>query len=109
MGPQCAIFGSSRRLPGGSQVEAVKLAAESRTLAMEAELAAARRDAAQASSALKSATASWHSELDWQKAEVCAPLDRTSCKKIVDFCTHVESIAAPYCAFPSYSYNTPQP
>lgn len=57
---------------GSAQVEAVKLSAESRTAAMEAELAAAKRDAAQASSALKSAAASWQSELDWQKAEVCA-------------------------------------
>lgn len=48
----------------------MKLAAESRTAAMEAELAHAKRNAAQASSALKSAAASWQSELDWQKAEV---------------------------------------
>ena len=52
------------------QIESVKLAAESSTRQLEAELAHARRDAAQAAAAHKAAAASWQSELDYQKAEV---------------------------------------
>ena len=54
------------------QIEAVKLATESATKQMEAELANCKRDAAQAAAAHKAAMASWHVELDLQKAEVWA-------------------------------------
>ena len=52
------------------QVESVQLAAESTTKQLEAELAALKRDAAQAAAAHKSAAPSWQSDLDWQSAEV---------------------------------------
>lgn len=87
-------------MPGAAQVEAVKLAAESRTAAIEAELAHAKRDAAQASSALKSAAASWQSELDWQKAEVRTaaalrpPLAAPSPLSHIDLTTHRSDNAA---------------
>ena len=51
------------------QVESVQLASESAQKQLEAELAAAKRDAAQAAAAHKSTAASRQSELDWQKAE----------------------------------------
>ena len=64
-----------RRFPGLPrsfpwQVYASSLASESSSRAVQAELALAKRDAAQAASSLKSAMATWHSELEWQKAEV---------------------------------------
>lgn len=52
------------------QIEAVKLAAESQRKHLEATLANAKRDAAQASTSQKTAAAVWHGELDFQKAEV---------------------------------------
>ena len=51
------------------QVESVQLASESAQKQLEAELAAAKRDAAQAAAAHKSTAASRQSELDWQIAE----------------------------------------
>ena len=47
----------------------MQLASESAQKQLEAELAAASRDAAQAAAAHKSTAASRQSELDWQKAE----------------------------------------
>ncbi len=66
---------SGERRPGllcsfPGQVHASCLASESSSRAVQAELALAKRDAAQAASALKSAMATWHAELEWQKAEV---------------------------------------
>ena len=52
------------------QIEAVKLAADSKRKHLEAELANAKRDAAQAATAHKTAAAVWHGDLDFQKAEV---------------------------------------
>ena len=52
------------------QVRAIQLANESASKQMEAELANAKRDAAQAAAAHKQAKASWHIELDLQRAEV---------------------------------------
>ncbi len=52
------------------QIEAVKLAAESQRKHLEATLANAKRDAAQAATSQKTAAAVWHGELDFQKAEV---------------------------------------
>lgn len=56
------------------QIEAVKLAAESQRKHLEATLANAKRDAAQAATSQKTAAAVWHGELDFQKAEVRQPL-----------------------------------
>ena len=52
------------------QIEAVKLAEESQRRHLEAALANAKRDAAQATAAAKTAAAVSHGELDFQKAEV---------------------------------------
>ncbi len=54
------------------QVQASSLASESSTRAVQAELALVKREAAHAAYSLKSAVATWNSELDWQKAEVHA-------------------------------------
>lgn len=56
------------------QIEGVKLAGESSNKQLEAELANLKRDAAQAAAAHKQAMASWHIELDLQKAEVSCSL-----------------------------------
>ncbi|KAK9803630.1 hypothetical protein WJX72_007017 [[Myrmecia] bisecta] len=53
----------------GQQVESVQLASESATKALEAELANAKRETAQAAAAHKSAAASWQGELDYHKGE----------------------------------------
>ncbi len=53
-----------------AQVESVALAAESAAAEHRRELAAARRDAAQAAAQHSAAAASWHSGLDWHKAEL---------------------------------------
>jgi hypothetical protein len=52
------------------QVEAIKLSNQSTTKQLEAELASAKRDAAQAAASHKAAAAAWHSDLDGVKAEV---------------------------------------
>lgn len=52
------------------QAESAKLAYESSSKQMEAEVAALKRDAAQAAAAHKQAAASWHMDLDLLQAEV---------------------------------------
>lgn len=52
------------------QVEAVKLAGESMSMAAQAELAKARKESAAAAAAHKNALASWQAEIDIHKSEV---------------------------------------
>ena len=54
------------------QIEAVKLAAESQRRHLEATLANAKRDAAQATSAHKLAAATWQAECSTHEKEVSA-------------------------------------
>lgn len=61
---------ANNRDTNAPQIEAVKLAAESQRKHLEATLANAKRDAAQAATSQKTAAAVWHGELDFQKAEV---------------------------------------
>lgn len=68
--PKCNRYPSSKNYSLSLQIEAVKLAAESQRKHLEATLANAKRDAAQASTSQKTAAAVWHGELDFQKAEV---------------------------------------
>lgn len=51
------------------QVESVKLSSESNAMAMQAELANARREAATTAANHKTALATWQAELDMHKAE----------------------------------------
>ena len=69
---------SGQRLPGTEserglphQVESLVLARDSAAANHKRELAAAQRDAAQVEAQHKSAAASWHTELDWHRSEVC--------------------------------------
>lgn len=52
------------------QVEAIKLSNQSALRQLEAELASAKRDGAQAAASHKAATAVWVSDMDVLKAEV---------------------------------------
>ena len=87
--------GSKRGLP--HQVESLVLARDSAAANHKRELAAAQRDAAQVEAQHKSAAASWHTELDWHRSEVChrhrprstracVPISHANSARIWDVC-----------------------
>ena len=76
------------------QVESVQLASESAQKQLEAELAAAKRDAAQAAAAHKSTAASRQSELDWQKAEASRGVSAIVAAAAAQACASYQGLCA---------------
>ena len=80
----------------------MQLASESAQKQLEAGLAAAKRDAAQAAAAHKSTAASRQSELDWQKAEASRACLSSWLPRLVLFvkaCLHVAHVSPWTAAF----------